>query len=102
MENQNIRIFSAYSIAAAKALDNAKYNGLYAQNTKVIVEEVTINQFEEFEIRLINCTLLITTHCVKTFHIYDNTVDVAKEYPSHYLVSVSEYFVSGIKLAVNI
>ncbi|MBK8601484.1 MAG: hypothetical protein IPN80_13850 [Flavobacterium sp.] len=41
------RIFFGIFDCRCKALDSAKYNGLYAQNAKVIVEEVTINQFEE-------------------------------------------------------
>lgn len=41
------RIFFGIFDCRCKALDSAKYHGLYAQNAKVIVEEVTINQFEE-------------------------------------------------------
>ena len=41
------RIFFGIFDCRYKALDSAKYNGLYAHNANVIVEEVTINQFEE-------------------------------------------------------
>jgi|JI9StandDraft_1071089.scaffolds.fasta_scaffold942323_2 hypothetical protein len=46
-KNKTSQIFFGIFDCRCKALDSAKYNGLYAQNTKVIVEEVTINQFEE-------------------------------------------------------
>ena len=46
-KNKTSRIFFGIFDCRCKALDSAKYNGLYAQNAKVIVEEVTINQFEE-------------------------------------------------------
>ena len=39
-------------------------------------------------------------NCVKTFHIFDNSVDLAKEYPSHQLLSDKDYFVSGINKLV--
>ena len=41
------RIFFGIFDCRCKAIDNAKYHGLYTHNAKVIVEEVTINQFEE-------------------------------------------------------
>ena len=41
------RIYFGIFDCRCKALDSAKYNGLYTQNAKVVVEEVTINQFEE-------------------------------------------------------
>lgn len=31
----------------AKAIDHAKYNGLYTYNAEVVIIEVTMNQFEE-------------------------------------------------------
>ena len=46
-KNKTSRIIFGIFDCRYKALDSAKYHGLYAQNTKVIVEEVTINQFEE-------------------------------------------------------
>ena len=46
-KNKTSRIFFGIFDCRCKALDSAKYNGLYSQNAKVIVEEVTINQFED-------------------------------------------------------
>ena len=40
------RIFFGIFDWRCKAVDSAKYNGLYSQNAKVIVEEVRINQFD--------------------------------------------------------
>ena len=45
-KNKTSRIFFGIFDCRCKALDSAKYNGLYSQNTKVIVEEVTMNQFD--------------------------------------------------------
>jgi len=41
------RVFYGIFDSRIKALDCAKYNGLYASNAKVIIEEVTLNLFEE-------------------------------------------------------
>jgi hypothetical protein len=45
-KNKTSRIFFGIFDCRYKALDSAKYTLLYSQNAKVIVEEVTINQFE--------------------------------------------------------
>ena len=42
------RIFFGIFDSRIKALDCAKYNGLYCRNAKVVFEEVTLNIFEEF------------------------------------------------------
>lgn len=39
------RIFFGIFDCRCKAIESAKYNGLYSQNAKLIVEQVTINQF---------------------------------------------------------
>ena len=41
------RIFFGIFNRRIKALDCAKYNGLYCRNAKVVIEEVTLNIFEE-------------------------------------------------------
>ncbi len=41
------RIFFGIFDCRCKAFDSAKYNGLLNQNAKVVIEEVTINQFED-------------------------------------------------------
>jgi hypothetical protein len=41
------RVFFGIFDSRPKALDCAKYNGLYGPNTKVVIEEVTLNIFEE-------------------------------------------------------
>ena len=41
------RIFFGIFDSRIKALDCAKYNGLYCRNSKVVIEEVTLNIFEE-------------------------------------------------------
>lgn len=46
-KSKTSRIFFGIFDCRCKALDSGKYNGLYTQNAKVVVEEVTINQFEE-------------------------------------------------------
>ena len=46
-KTKTLRILFGIFDCRRKALDSTKYNGLYSQNAKVIVEEVTINQFEE-------------------------------------------------------
>ncbi|MBP6578037.1 MAG: hypothetical protein KA232_12600 [Chryseobacterium sp.] len=42
------RVFFGIFDSRPKALDSAKYNGLYGPNAKVVIEEVTLNIFEEF------------------------------------------------------
>jgi hypothetical protein len=41
------RVFFGIFDSRIKALDCAKYNGLYCRNAKVVIEEVTLNIFEE-------------------------------------------------------
>ena len=41
------RVFYGIFDSRPKALDCAKYNGLYGPNIKVVIEEVTLNIFEE-------------------------------------------------------
>jgi hypothetical protein len=41
------RVFFRIFDSRPKAIDCAKYYGLYCPNTKVIIEEVTLNIFEE-------------------------------------------------------
>jgi len=41
------RVFFGIFDSRTKALDCAKYNGLYGRNAKVFIEEVTLNIFEE-------------------------------------------------------
>lgn len=41
------RVFYGIFDSRLKAIDCAKYNGLYDQNAKVVIEEVTLNIFEE-------------------------------------------------------
>ena len=41
------RVFFGIFDSRPKALDSAKYNGLFGSNTKVVIEEVTLNIFEE-------------------------------------------------------
>ncbi|QBN20428.1 hypothetical protein [Flavobacterium nackdongense] len=41
------RVFYGIFDSRPKALDCAKYNGLYSRNAKVVIEEVTLNIFEE-------------------------------------------------------
>ena len=47
LKNKTSRIFFGIFDCRFKAIDSAKYHGLYAHNAIVIVEVVTINQFEE-------------------------------------------------------
>lgn len=47
LKTKTSRIFFGILDCRCKALDIAKYQGLCALNAKVIIEEVTINQFEE-------------------------------------------------------
>jgi hypothetical protein len=41
------RVFFGIFDSRPKAVDCAKYNGLYGPNAKVVIEEVTLNIFEE-------------------------------------------------------
>lgn len=41
------RIFFGIFDSRLKAIDFAKYNGLYSQNAVVLIVEVTLNHFEE-------------------------------------------------------
>ena len=41
------RVFFGIFDSRPKAMDCAKYNGLYCSNAKVVIEEVTLNIFEE-------------------------------------------------------
>ena len=41
------RIFFGIFDSRPKAMDCAKYNGLYCHNAIVVIEEVTLNIFEE-------------------------------------------------------
>lgn len=41
------RIYCGIFDSRNKAIDSAKYNGLYNQNAKVVIVEVTLNQFQE-------------------------------------------------------
>jgi hypothetical protein len=41
------RIFFGIFDCRNKAVDIAKYNGLYCPYAKVVIEEITLNQFEE-------------------------------------------------------
>jgi hypothetical protein len=41
------RVFYGIFDSRPKAIDSAKYNGLYCNNAKVVIEEVTLNIFEE-------------------------------------------------------
>jgi hypothetical protein len=41
------RIFFGVFDSRKKAIDVAKYNGLYTYNAEVVIIEITLNQFEE-------------------------------------------------------
>ena len=41
------RVFFGIYDSRLKAVDSAKYNGLYCSNAEVVIEEVTLNIFEE-------------------------------------------------------
>lgn len=41
------RIYFGIFDTRIKAIDSAKYNGLYCPNAEVVIEEVTLNQFQE-------------------------------------------------------
>ena len=42
------RVYFGIFDSRCKAIDCAKYNGLYANNAKVVIEEVALNQFQEY------------------------------------------------------
>ncbi|EKT4510804.1 hypothetical protein AAIP42_002515 [Flavobacterium psychrophilum] len=46
-KSKTSRIFFGIFDSRNKAIDIAKYNGLYQQNSNVVIEEITLNQFEE-------------------------------------------------------
>ena len=41
------RVYCGIFDSRIKAIDSAKYNGLYTHNSEVVVVEVTLNQFSE-------------------------------------------------------
>ena len=41
------RVYFGVFDSRNKAIDSAKYNGLYCSCTEVVIEEVTLNLFEE-------------------------------------------------------
>jgi hypothetical protein len=41
------RVFFGIFDSRPKAIDCAKYNGLYCHNAEVVIEEVTLNIFDE-------------------------------------------------------
>jgi hypothetical protein len=41
------RIYYGVFDTRIKAIDSAKYHGLYCPNAAVVIEEVTINEFQE-------------------------------------------------------
>ncbi|WP_245594745.1 hypothetical protein [Flavobacterium limnosediminis] len=46
-KTKSSRIYFGIFDSRMKAIDIAKYNGLYTSNAKVVIEEVTLNQFKE-------------------------------------------------------
>jgi hypothetical protein len=46
-ESKISRVFFGIFDSRTKAIDCAKYNGLHCPNAKVVIEEVTLNVFEE-------------------------------------------------------
>ncbi len=46
-ESKTSRIFFGVFDSRAKAIDIAKYYGLYCPCSKVVIEEITLNQFQE-------------------------------------------------------
>lgn len=46
-KSKTSRVFYGIFDSRIKAKDSAKYNGLYSSNTKVAIEEITLNIFEE-------------------------------------------------------
>jgi hypothetical protein len=41
------RVYFGIYDSRPKAIDSAKYNGLYCSNAEVIIEEITLNEFKE-------------------------------------------------------
>lgn len=46
-KTKSSRIYFGIFDSRDKAVDIAKYNGLYTSDTKVVIEEVILNQFKE-------------------------------------------------------
>lgn len=46
-KNKSSRIYFGIFDSRIKAVDSAKYNGLYTSDAEVVIEEVTLNQFQE-------------------------------------------------------
>lgn len=46
-KTKSLRIYFGIFDSRDKAVDIAKYNGLYTSDTKVVIEEVILNQFKE-------------------------------------------------------
>lgn len=46
-KTKSSRIYFGIFDTRNKAIDSAKYNGLYVNNAEVIIEEITINQFNQ-------------------------------------------------------
>ncbi|WP_291101555.1 MULTISPECIES: hypothetical protein [unclassified Flavobacterium] len=46
-KSKTARVFFGIFDSRPKAMDCAKYNGLYCSNSKVVIEEVTLNIFAE-------------------------------------------------------
>ena len=46
-KTKTARVFFGIFDSRPKAIDCAKYNGLYCSNAKVVIVEVTLNIFEE-------------------------------------------------------
>ncbi|MFE3872246.1 hypothetical protein ACFX5F_13535 [Flavobacterium sp. ZS1P70] len=47
MEKQNFKSLFGIFDSRPKAIDCAKYNGLFSNNAKVVIEEVTLSIFAE-------------------------------------------------------
>jgi hypothetical protein len=41
------RVYFGIYDSRPKAIDSAKYNGLYCSDSEVIIEEITLNEFKE-------------------------------------------------------
>lgn len=46
-KTKSSRVYFGVFDCRIKAIDSAKYNGLYCARASVVIEEVTLNQFEE-------------------------------------------------------
>lgn len=46
-KSRTSRIYFGIFDSRIKAVDSAKYNGLFCQDTKIVIEEITLNQFQE-------------------------------------------------------